>query len=117
MATLRIAAVCMGLLVATPALAEVADGKWTCTDYKGKALGTLELTGLTYAFTKPDGTAAEGGTIYYQQTKDPAFVVEKGGLQTEMGAIGAVLYEDDAGNPVLGFAVESGMPVDCAAAK
>ena len=115
MRALRVAVTCLSLVATTPVLAGVADGTWACSDAKGKALGVLALTDTSYTFTRPDGTAAEGGTIYYQG-KDPAFVVEKGGLQTELTAIGAIL-DKDASGPVLYIAVEHGLPVQCAPQK
>ena len=107
MIRIRIASVAaLSLLLATSASAAGLDGRWACKE-RAKDVGTIEISGDAYTFTKADGSAGEPGTIDYQGS-DPAFSVLSGGLQTELMAIGAIMAEG-----VLYVAVEHGGPVEC----
>ena len=111
MVAIRLAAMtCLGVLITSPVLAEGLDGRWDCSE-RAKPVGSFEISGEAYTFTKTDGTAGEPGTIDYQGS-DQAFAVVSGGLQTELTAIGAFFAED-----VLYVAVEHGGPVECTIGK
>ncbi len=107
MIRIRVASVTtLSILLATTASAAELDGRWVCKE-RAKDVGTIEISGEDYTFTKADGGAGEPGTIDYQGS-DPAFSVLSGGLQTDLMAIGAIIAEG-----VLYVAVEHGGPVEC----
>jgi hypothetical protein len=83
------------LMGAMPACAfsymDPVDGKWDCSSHGGVTLGTLEITGATYAFTKRDGTAANPGELRRDEYYDnPTFFILSGHLKDIGYVIAAV---------------------------
>jgi hypothetical protein len=88
----------MGALPASSAsYMDPVDGKWDCSNVGGVTLGTLEIIGLSYTFTKRDGTAANPGELRLVEFHaNPTFVILTGYLE-EIGFVAANVKDSPVG--------------------
>jgi hypothetical protein len=99
-------------LIASPALAAGADGKWDCKLDDGSSMGSLGLRGNTYVFANPHGPSGSGALAYQQGSQDPTFVVLNGALLS-VGVLGGTLDASIADAPELTVVDGLGHTVDC----
>jgi hypothetical protein len=100
MRPMPIAAACLSMLLAGPALAAgAADGAWNC-DLDGTALGAVGFDGNSYVFANPNGQSGRGKLVYQAGADAPSVVVLDGPL-IAIGILGGWLDASIPSEPYL----------------